>query len=97
MSARYPILSILPPDESAALEAQADCGIPLTPQQAARLGLGHLQDVRLLPVDGSLTPEQIRAAFPDREAVLRDVIRFSRKVEDGATTGEARAVSPAPA
>lgn len=84
-STRYPILSTLHPAEAAAIEMQADAGIALSDEQARKLGLRA--GVWLLPVDGRLTEQQIETAFPQMEAVLRDIVKLTRK---GQVYGEAK-------
>lgn len=80
VTTRYPILNTLPHDEAAAIEAQSDAGIPLTDEQLRRLGFrtdGRLFGLILLPIDGKLTEAQKQHAFPDRERVLRDIVKLS--------------------
>lgn len=80
MSVRYPILNALPPAEAAAIEEQSDAGIPLSDAQAARLGIRG-DSIILLPIDGKLTQEQIRTAFPNADAVMKDIVRIATKKE----------------
>lgn len=79
MTGRYPLLDRIPAEERPAWISQAEAGIPLSPEQAARLGV-RVAALVLLPADGcDLSAAQLEAVCaPENRPVLGEVVGVTR-------------------
>lgn len=73
-AAFYPVLAHLPSEEQQAYIEKAERAVPLTAEQAGRLGLPAHMEIVLLPseLEATTTLMQREGAFPHIEALISE-------------------------